>query len=500
MPEYIRTLIVIIVLAAMVLTLAKRPACAMINQGDFTRRRNLWFALTITAFLAQNFWLFTAAATVLLVLANKREHNLPALFFSVLFALPVAFAQVPGFGLINYFVELSYPRILALVLLLPAFLQLHRRSDVPALGKLAADKWLLAYLLLSVLLVLRETTVTDALRQGFNLFIDILVPYFVISRMLVSVEKFREALLGFVIAVMILSLIGVFEAERHWLLYAPLLGALGLDRGMLDYLPRDGILRALASSGQPIVLGYLVMVGIGFYLFIQKFIPYKLPRRLGLALLIAGLLSPLSRGPWVGTAVLFIVFLATGPFAIRRLATLALVSVFAFPIVAVLPGGERIINLLPFIGKTEAGNVEYRDRLITNASIVIARNPWFGSVDYLDTPEMQSLHEGEGKIDVVNTYIGLALEKGLVGLGLFAGFFASVVFGVYRTIRFLPTTDSEERLLGRALLATLLGILLTIMTVSSIAFIPIVYWSIAGAGTAYAQMIKNRVRGGYARE
>jgi hypothetical protein len=57
-------------------------------------------------------------------------------------------------------------------------------------------------------------------------------------------------------------------------------------------------------------------------------------------------------------------------------------------------------------------------------------------------------------------------------------------------MRSIPDKDSEEYLLGRALLATLLAILTIITTVSSITIIPIVYWSVAGLGVAYAQMVR----------
>ena len=78
---------------------------------------------------------------------------------------------------------------------------------------------------------------------------------------------------------------------------------------------------------------------------------------------------------------------------------------------------------------------------------------------------------------------------------MFVGFFALVIIGVYRAMRSLPDRDSEEHLLGRALLSALLSILVTISTVSNIAIIPIVYWSFAGLGVAYAQMVRSeRIR------
>ena len=95
------------------------------------------------------------------------------------------------------------------------------------------------------------------------------------------------------------------------------------------------------------------------------------------------------------------------------------------------PIGDRIINLLPYVGSEEnTVTADYRTKLLENSWIVIQRNPVFGSVDYLETPEMQEMIQGQGIIDVVNTYIQVALNTGLVGLGLFVLFFAAVLAGL----------------------------------------------------------------------
>jgi O-antigen ligase len=294
-----------------------------------------------------------------------------------------------------------------------------------------------------------------------------------------------------VLAIMVVALIAIFEATRHWLLYHPLLRVLELE-GMLEYRERTGILRAVATAGHSIALGYLMVVGMGLYMFLQRSIRSKFIRRLGMALLAAGLIAPFSRGPWLGAVALFAVFIATGRNAMLRLPGLAIAAVLALSLIAVLPGGEKVMNLLPFIGSTEKGSVDYRQNLLNTSIIVIKRNPWFGSVNYLDTPEMESIRTGEGIIDIVNSYLQIVLETGLVGLGLFVSFFALILLGIYRTMRSIRDQNSEERLLGRALLATLLAILLIIFTVSSIAIIPIVYWSVAGLGVAYAIMVRKQ--------
>ena len=444
MPEHLRTLVVILILSTAFFIFATRSATAIIGRDHFTRRRNLWFGLTLAAFLAHNFWLYTFIAIPLLLYANRHETNPPALFFFILFALPVATIQIPGLGLINYIFELSHARILALFILLPAFFVLLRQSDTHSSHGIGADGVLIAYLLLIVALSLRESNLTSTARLAFYLFIDTFLPYYVVSRFLKNVQAFKDALLSLVLAIMVLALIAVFEAAKHWLLYQPLLDVLGLE-GMLAYLGRDGMLRAVASAGHSIALGYLMVVGIGCYLFLHQSIKSKVVRRMGIALLTAGLIAPLSRGPWVGAAVLLIVFIATGRKPAHRLMGLALAGMLALPLIAMLPGGERAINLLPFIGTTEKGSIDYREDLLTNSIIVIKRNPWFGSVNFEQTPEMEALRQGQGIIDVVNTYIGVALRQGLVGLVLFAGFFALVVIGVYQAKRSI--LDKE---IGRA--------------------------------------------------
>ena len=187
---------------------------------------------------------------------------------------------------------------------------------------------------------------------------------------------------------------------------------------------------------------------------------------------------------------MIVVFIGTGRKAVKRLMLLALAGVLALPLLAVVPGGQKVLDLLPFIGTVEAENITYRQQLIDNAMIVIQRNPWLGSFDYRSTPEMQSLTQGQGIIDIVNTYIGIALSVGLIGLMLFVCFFAAVLLGIRKGMRSFSNKDDEARRLGRALLATLAGILITIVTVSSITVIPVVYWSIAGLGVAYAQMAR----------
>lgn len=487
MPEHLRALVIILFLSTTVFTFERPFATDIISSADFTRRRNLWFVLTLTAFLANSFWIYVLIAIPLLIHSIRRETNQPALFFFILFALPAATIPIPGIGLVNYLFDLSQVRLLELFILLPSFFELNRQKKSLTFGRTGPDKFLAMYLLLQAGTSLGGVSLTDSFRHIFYLFIDIFLPYFVMSRALKNLQDFRAAMLSFVLATMVLALLAVFEGYKSWLLYTSLNSSLGMAERQM-YLVRDGGLRAIVTAENSIALGYLMVVGIGFHLFLQHSIPKKIYRWFGMGLLAAGMFAALSRGPWVGAVVLLVIFIANGRYAARRLMGLGLAAILAFSLLSVMPGGERIINLLPFIGTTDKGNIDYREQLITNSIIVIQRNPWFGSNDYLKEPEMEALRTGENIIDIVNSYLGIVLERGLIGLGLFVGFFAMTLLGIYRAMRSIPDMESEERLLGRALLATLVSIMVIIFTVSSISIIPIVYWSVAGLGVAYIQM------------
>ena len=490
MPEHFRALIVILFLASVVFLLARRPATELIPLADFKRRRNLWFLLTVLAFVSHSFWLYLGAGAVILLIAGRREHNPMALFYMLLFLIPPASVQVPGFGVVNYLVDLNHIRLLTLCVLRPAALQLSRQAGTLRFGRTWADKLLAAGLVLMSVLYLRETTPTDTLRQALYLYVDVFLPYYVASRGLRQISDFKDAMLAFVLTAFVMALIAVAEYVRHWLLYSALVDAMGVPWSMSGYLSRGGALRASVTTGQAIALGYVMSVAIGLFLFVQGYVQRPLHKGLGALLLAAGLFAPLSRGPWIGVVVIVVVFIALGKGAVKRLALLGAAGMLALPLLTIVPGGEKVLDLLPFIGNLEKENITYRERLMDNAWIVIQRNPLFGSFDFRNTPEMQSMIQGEGIIDIVNTYINLALRVGLVGLGLFVAFFAVVLHGIRRAMLSFADKDDERRQLGRVLLATLMGILVIIFTVSSITFIPVVYWSIAGLGVAYIQMVR----------
>jgi len=493
MPEHLRALGFILVLALVVFAFAKAPACATACAvKDFERRRNLWLAITLTAFLAHNFWIYLVVTAILLLAYQRSEQNRLAMYCFILFALPPITANLSGMGLFAELFQINYVRLLGLALLLPAYLSLRKSPETVPFGRSMPDKILACYLILDLVLMFEHKTFTNVLRHGlFYAFTDTFLPYYVASRSLRNLEAFRDALMSFAVAAMVLSAVLAFEFARYWLLYQSLERALGVIVVGTEYLLREGNLRASGTIGHSIVAGYVVAVAMGFYLYLRKVVPSSVVWGLGFLLLVAGQIGPMSRGPWVGAAAIVLIFVATGPAGVLGLARIGLVGLIAIPLLYATPIGQKAIDFLPFVGTVDASNVTFRQVLAQVSYEVFWENPLLGRYDFLATPAMEALRGNDGIIDLVNTYVVVALGSGIVGLSLFAGFFLVVISGVYNGMRKIADKSDECHVLGRALMATLLGILLIIATVSPIFVVPTIYWMSAGLGVAYARMLSH---------
>jgi O-antigen ligase len=150
------------------------------------------------------------------------------------------------------------------------------------------------------------------------------------------------------------------------------------------------------------------------------------------------------------------------------------------------PLGDTIVAHLPFIGTANTGTVVYRQRVAEVSWMLIQQNPVFGSPYYM--AYMEELRQGEGIIDLVNSYAGIALSFGLVGLALFVCFFLALAVRCFNASRSLADRDPDFADLGSALLACVGGALVIIATTSNINSIPYVYVSIAGLMFAYVEI------------
>lgn len=486
MPEQYKAFIIIAIIAIIITRFSQPALAGIVSPAQLKTWRNIWLGATATAFLLPGFWPFViAAAFFLQMYAKKQEPNTAVLYLLLMCAIPPYGLDLPGLGIINYLFKLNWLRLLSLVILFPAFSQIIQSRQEPRLLATWSDKLLISFLALTVLLQLRDTTVTDTLRQTFYAFIDVFLPYFVLSRSLRSSQQFKLAIAAFLFSATLSASLGVFEYIKHWLLYVNLTANWHI-RSNGAYTNRGNNLRAYASyGGGPIVFGYGMAIALGLYAYMSSFITSKKDRRYGFLVLIAGLFASISRGPWMGALLMLLIFVVTGPNAAPRIGRLLVFGLLAFLLLPIIPGGGKFIDLLPFIGHASSDSVSYREQLFQNGWLAFQRYPLFGSINVLKTPEMLRMVQGQGIIDLVNTYLGVALFYGAVGVSLFIGFFLSVLLRI-NLARQQYSSCPDAALLGRSLLATLAGALLIIATVSNVGTIPVLYWSLAGMGMAYS--------------
>lgn len=483
-PEHLRALVVILVVGVTTFAVAARFLDHIgVIREDFVRCRNLWIAVTLVVFLSHSYWLYCLLCAAILLGRTARKVPVVALYCTLIAAAPPFRVPIPGFGPIDHFFEMDHVRMLNLSLLLPAAIAIIRDPAAPSKRLPVVDFLVGSFLLWLFIVQAFHDSIVGTARSGFYLLLDIALPYFVVSRSICSIYDVRLAATMLTVVGTIVSMLSFFEFARFWLLYESLRSALGLPLGLPMYLLRGEDLRANVSYGNAIVLGFSIMVALAMFLTVRPKIPSKWLGWLAIGVFMAGFVGSLSRGPWVGAAIMLVAFSLAGPAMLKRALKVLAVTFVAFGLVVLSPLRNVVIPYLPFVGTVETGSIDYRQQLIDVSFQVLEQNLWFGDFFYLRNPLMEQMRQGQGIIDVVNTYLQIALPYGLIGLAMFLTPFLIVTIKLYRLRNSLPTEDHKT--VARALFACQVGVLVTIATVSSIGVLPTLYWVLLAIGTGF---------------
>lgn len=495
MPLNIKTLLFILPIGLFVFWMASKHIKEIVEPSEFTRWRNAWVTFQTIAFLSPNIWFFYICMMVSCFYIKSKTNRVGqfALFVFLLSSLPALNFDIPAFGVINYLFTITYPRALSLFILLPIFFYLIKhlpRKEFSLNSKL--DKLVVVFILLIMILGFRDNTVTNGLRFGFLNFIDYFLPYFVASRIITKYHDFNKVFFAILISLSISGVIGIFETLKSWHLYNHLAQHLLDTIRLRTFDVRGDILRSAATYMSPLVLAYTMIIALGLVLFFQNKIKNKLLIFAVFSGLLLSLLSTVSRGPWIGFVFLVFVFILTGKRKLSKLTQIGFFGLMILPFVLISPIGQQFVNLLPFVGEERADTISYRQQLIDVSFNVFKQNPLFGSASYRENPLMEVMRQGEGIIDVVNSYINVLLEYGIIGLILFLSIFTVALLKTYKVSKnYIQNEDIN--LLGRVLTSIIAATMLTIFTVSSIDYIPWYYWLILGMSSAYHRTYSRRL-------
>lgn len=477
MLNNLKALVVVLAIAFAVFWAAKPFALRFMTEADYIRRRNVWGMLTFTAFVSPSFWLYLVVAGPLLVWAGAKDKNPMALTLLLLQVIPPVSAELPTVA-INRLFELNNYRVLAFAVLLPAVFRIRSQTSQVAGSFRFFDICVIAYALLQLVLLLPYESLTNTMRRMFLYGVDVGLFYYVFSRLSMQREKVVESLACFALSLVFIASIAVFEWGKGWLLYTGINEQWG-DPNLFSWLLRDGNLRAQASVGHALALGYMCAMGLGMWLFLQRRIDLRWARWGVTLLIIAGGYVTISRGPWLVAVTVYLSYCLLAPFSatqvMHRFAALALLSVGAL----LSPYGSSIIDYLPFVGSVDAKNVTYRQELATMSWELIKQHPFLGNPFVLT--QMESLRQGQGIIDLVNVYASVAMFYGGVGLLIFL---APFVVGAWRVIALARATrqfaSTDTGALAAALAACMLGTLVMLAVGSFGTILAVLYWAFVG--------------------
>ena len=158
MPENIRALIVVLALAVPAFYIGRQLAAEVISPREFAAWRNVWFAVTIAAFLSGSFLVFAAIETMICLYVRSTRVATPALFVVLLLAVPLVNLPIGGFEYFNSLLDINNGRLLAIVLLLPMFFVTGGSGRRNGGGYSMPDKLIVGYVLLVIVLSSENVT------------------------------------------------------------------------------------------------------------------------------------------------------------------------------------------------------------------------------------------------------------------------------------------------------------------------------------------------------
>ncbi|HNR76891.1 MAG TPA: O-antigen ligase family protein [Parvularculaceae bacterium] len=487
--ESLKALFVVFVMCAGAFVFARIAYREHLDPKIIDRWRNVFLMATIAAFIIPNYWAFLFVFGVLAAAAAVRDPVRPAIYLLLLFAVPAAGERVPGFAGINNFLALAPFNILALAVLFPILFAGSQTRKQRGVGALA-DFCFLAFSVLSLALAFRDTTMTDGIRRFAAYVLTAFGPYIVFSRYYWSKDNLKIATLACAIPLIALSGVGLAETVLSWHMYANAVDNWNISF-FTRYLERSGYLRAYASVFGPITFGLFLTIGFSLALAVMASSKRRLFPMIGVMAVAVGLIVTFSRGPWIGAAFAAFIFAATVDKPLTGLMRFAGAGFLAAIVLLMTPMGPKLIGMLPFIGEVESNTISYRQRLFDVGWPYVMKFPYFGSDDYLLAPELQGLVQGQGIIDIVNAYLQVALDKGLVGLALFLGVSGFAALNGLNAIKRARAVDPEYAVYVQGWVAALFGAMLTLATTTNVvAQIAEVHWLLCGVCVGAARSVR----------
>ncbi len=490
MVYQIKLLLTVLVVSAIAALCARAGFRDLLSPKQYRTAWKIIVAASVVAFMARLPSLFILGVGVVgyvcgRVLGGDYKARVAA-FFLLLFVFPPLSLALGGVGDINSVLALTHVRMLSLVLLLPAAVELFfRRRGTEKNPFLVMDVLVYAYQILFVILSAGYLSYTGILRLLVTMFLEVVLPYYVMTRGIRSMADLRFVATYFALACIFMASIGVTESAIQRLIYAPLQGIYGQQWQASQGLMRGGMLRVQSVTPEPIILSFIMIAGIGTWAWLSDR-QWRRPVNLAInVVFLVAMVSTWSRGPLLG-----LVLWAGSMIALRwcsaRVYTIGLIGILIAGVIIKASGEDQVIfdALRALSGSTqqEFATIEYRRQLLDAALALIKQSPALGVANYMSY--LQAFKQGEGIVDLVNTYLIVALNTGLIGLTLYIMPTILLIGRMLATLgRALPKTRVDTFL--RSFISMNLACAFVAVTTSTYHVMPFVFLFLLAAPLCY---------------
>ncbi|MBI1365818.1 MAG: hypothetical protein GC153_07640 [Alphaproteobacteria bacterium] len=466
---------IIFCLAAVMAAYILRPKYAA--SASLPRATFFWFVAAPILFLSPSALLALVICGVIVVLLNPQSADEKAVFYMMtLVAVPSSLSAPIPFPGLNYLIDLNFAKVACLALLLPT-LVLQKREPAARV----ATTPLILILLLTILYSVqefRDANLTSAMRAVTYDFLLYFIPVAAVTRLLSKRAYFDKVIGAFGYIGIIFVFAALISEVFRWNFYTYAVVRFG-NTAFADF--RDGVLR-VAVTLNSILCGYMFTLGL---LATEYFRAENKLSAIGAWLqrgaFAVAIYFTYSRGAWLSmmAAVATYYFFTKAPRSIRM-------PVAFLGLALMIPVGAYYIFNANFGSIDKFGTFEYRQELFRASIIQIKQHPLFGDPYFLQSGNFDHLVQGQGIVDIVNHYLQIALEHGLVALVLYVGAFGWAAFGLFSLRKQIKQTDDKTLERQRAVfLAAIASFLLMIMTTSAVSLTTQIGMLILAVSTAF---------------
>lgn len=478
----IKTLVVLTILAFAGAYLFRHQLRLCLSESEIKTFKKTWFFITFWSLFAPQIWVLLGGMAFIIFMMKKSFKDDPVglicLFLVSVFAIPNVYAYLPGIGPIYTFFKLDTVALCSMIILLPLLKSSLKKGP---LFSFDTDKYVIAFYLLVFMLDLRASPVTEVGRQFINNFFEGILPYLVISRNLQCLRDHHRVIGAMVFMFCVMTLICAYESIAKQYLYTITKFKYYLVHPvMLVGNYRAGFLRAMGPIASPISLGIFMAFLISAVLYLNHYARKSIHSFGALLLSIMALIFTFSRGSWLGGLASSMLYTLKNEKAFGKFFKLGVYVTLALIAISFTPYVEKLEELLPSKFKGEEAHrtdtFDYRERLLENSIIVIKEDPTFGNANFMAHPAMQEMRQGQGIIDVVNTYLSISLSYGLVTLTIFLLAIIPNMVKIYLISQKLPEDYAILARYGKLISFVVLGLLIMIYNMSPMGYLRVYMW------------------------